>query len=106
MSSLREEFLALDPGQKRIVHLLLCEHALARWMEFTGSHGDITYTETVCGTNQTVDAALPRDALKCAKQSRDVANVQERYREPFQFSGVHILRGGPSSLMRKRRHSR
>ena len=83
MSSLREEFSALDPSQKRIVHFLLCEHALARWMAFAGSNGDITYTETVCGTEQTIDALVPRDALKCAKQSRDVANVEERYWEPI-----------------------
>lgn len=83
MSSLREEFSALAPRQKRLVHLALCEHALARWMAFTGSRGDITYTETVCGTKQVVDVTVPQDALKCAKQSRDVANVQKRYWEPI-----------------------
>jgi hypothetical protein len=83
MSSLREEFMSLTREQTRVVQLLLCEHALAKWLAFARSGGEISYIESVCGTNQTVDAALPQDALKCAKQNRDVANVQERYREPI-----------------------
>jgi hypothetical protein len=83
MSSLREEFMVLMPARRRVVHLSLCEHALAKWTAYAQSRGEIIYTETVCGTNQTVDAALPKDAFECAKQRRDVANVHERYREPI-----------------------
>jgi hypothetical protein len=83
MSSLREEFLALAAGVRRIVHLSLCEHALGKWIAHTQARGEIRYTETVCGTNQVVDAALPKDAFECAKQGRDVANVGKRYREPI-----------------------
>lgn len=83
MPSLREEFMALAPGGRRLVHLSLCEHTLAKWTAYTRSRGEITYTETVCGTNQAVDPALPKDAFECAKQYRDVANVHERYREPI-----------------------
>jgi hypothetical protein len=83
MLTLREQFVALIPSQRRIVHLSLCEHALANWTAYTRSHGEITYTDTVCGTNQAVDAALPKDAFEGAKQRRDVANVQCRYREPI-----------------------
>jgi hypothetical protein len=56
---------------------------LAKWTAFIGSRGNTTYTETVCGTRQVVDATVPQDALTSAKQSRDVAKVQERYREPI-----------------------
>src|SRR3989442_241529 len=83
MPSLREQFLALTPGQKRVVHFSLSEHALAKWTAFTGSRGVITYTESVCGTKQAVDATLPQDAFRCAQHSRDVANVQQRYQEPI-----------------------
>ena len=83
MSSLREEFMALAPGRRRVVHLSLCEGALDKWTAYARSRGEITYTETVCGTNQTVDAALPTDAFECAKKRRDVANVHGRYREPI-----------------------
>jgi hypothetical protein len=83
MSSLLEEFIALTPGRRRIVHLMLCEQALAKWTAYARSRGKITYTETVCGTNQVVDAELPEDAFECAKQHRDVANVHERYGEPI-----------------------
>jgi hypothetical protein len=83
MSSLREQFMALVPGQRRIVHLSLCEHALAQWTAYTRSRGQISYTETVCGTTHAVDAVLPKDAFECALQRRDVANVHERYCEPL-----------------------
>ena len=83
MSSLREEFMALVPGKRRVVHLALCEHALAEWTAYTRSRGEITYSETVCGTSQAVDAAVPKDAFESAEQRRDVANVHERYREPI-----------------------
>jgi hypothetical protein len=63
MSSLGEGFMALTPDRKRVVHLALCEYAFAKWTAYTRSHGEITYMETVCGTIQSVDATLPKDAL-------------------------------------------
>src|SRR5579859_272570 len=91
MSSLGEQFLGLTPARKRVVHLALCEHALAKWIAYTRLHGEITYMETVCGTIQSVDAELPKDALECAKQRRDIANVHERYREPIVALQDHDL---------------
>ncbi|MFO0966959.1 MAG: hypothetical protein U0793_15405 [Gemmataceae bacterium] len=83
MASLREQFLTLVPGRRRLAHLSLCEKALATWTAYVRSRGRVSYAETVCGTNQTVDAALPQDAFQCAKQGRDVANVDARYGEPI-----------------------
>ena len=83
MLTLRDQFRELSSDQKRIVHLVLCEHALSQWREFCASRGRITYAERVCGTRQRVDSELPADAFQSAQQGRDIANVDQRYGEPI-----------------------
>ena len=83
MSSLQQQFLAVTDEQKRSVHFVLGQHALAQWTAFVASRWTVTYADSVCGTCQTVDTTLPGDALKCARQSTDTARVEERYGEPL-----------------------
>lgn len=83
MRELAEQFRSLSADQKRIVHLNLCEHALAKWQAFASSRWWITYADSVCGTKQTVDKSLPIDALRSAHDGRDVADVDNRYGEPI-----------------------
>lgn len=83
MTSPRDRFFALSPGQRRVVHERLAEQALARWKAYSESQGEIRYRETVCGTEQTVDAALPADALAAVRSGEGVAAVAERYAEPM-----------------------
>ena len=83
MRELADKFHSLSPGQKRIVHLNLCEHALTTWQAFASSRWRITYADSVCGTKQTVDKSLPLDALQSARDGRDVADVDARYGEPI-----------------------
>ena len=80
--TLREEFLALPPHQRRVVHELLVEHALARWKAYAENEGEIRYRETVAGTEQIVDASLPDDAVRAVRTGEGVDAVDRRYGEP------------------------
>lgn len=81
--TLHERFLSLSPRQRRVVHELLAESALGRWKQFADSQGEIRYRETVTGTEQVVDAALPADALAAARTGQNLEAVGARYGEPI-----------------------
>ena len=83
MRELADRFLSLSTDQKRVAHLFLCEHALAKWQAYASSKWWITYADSVVGTKQTVDKLLPLDALRSARAGSDIANVDERYGEPI-----------------------
>lgn len=83
MTPLAQEFLALTPEKRRVVHFALCQRALEKWTAYIAGRKEMTYTETVCGTTQQLDLSLPGDALASAKQGRDVAGVASRYGEPI-----------------------
>jgi hypothetical protein len=78
----REEFLSLSPAERRAVHDLLVEDALARWKAYADGEGEIHYRESVVGTEQLVDADLPADALAAARSGQGIAAVAQRYGEP------------------------
>ena len=78
----RERFLALSPPERRVVHELLVEQALARWKAHAGKEGEIRYRETVTGTEQIVDAGLPEDAVRAVRSGEGVDAVNRRYGEP------------------------
>ena len=81
--TLADEFLALNPEQRRLIHFSLCEHALEKWNSYAKAHKKIEYQETVAGTLQEVDKQLPSDSLSSAKQGFDSLNVTKRYQEPI-----------------------
>jgi hypothetical protein len=83
MKSLREQFLQLDDDARRQVHFCLCKNALSRWQELAASRRTIRYYESVAGTRQEVDKQLPADAFNSATQTKDIANVKDRYVEPI-----------------------
>jgi hypothetical protein len=83
MATLRDQFAALTPVQRRVVHDLLADHALAKWNAYARSQGPISYVETVCGTRQMVDASLPGDALASVRSGQGIAEVALRYGEPI-----------------------
>jgi len=78
-----DRFFALSPAQRRVVHELLVEHALAKWNAYAERQGEIRYRESVTGTEQTVDASLPAHALASVRSGQDVAALAERYSEPI-----------------------
>jgi len=81
--TLAEEFLALSPDRRRIVHERLVEHALDKWKAYARSRGAISYQETVIGTVQTVDTSLPEHALAAVRSGVGIADVDARYGEPI-----------------------
>jgi hypothetical protein len=83
MTGPAEQFLALAPAQRRVVHELLMEHALGKWTAHADREGVLSYRESVCGTEQTVDANLPGDALAAVRSGQDIASVAHRYGEPI-----------------------
>ncbi len=83
MKSLADEFLALKPDQRRVVHFVLCEYALHKWNQYASVQGRIRYTESVVGTQQQVDKHLPADALGSARQGTDSGHLGKRYEEPI-----------------------
>src|SRR5262245_38431810 len=91
MYTLADRFRDLSAAQKRIVHQILCEHALAKWREFCNFKRRIAYVETVCGTHQVVDMTLPDESLRSVKENRDIAEVDRRYSEPIAAMQDHDL---------------
>ena len=83
IGKLAAQFQVLNAVQKRFVQLRLCELALAKWHAYASLQKPIRYRETVCGTDQEVDVALPHEAMASAKLGRDLANIQQRCLEPI-----------------------
>jgi len=81
--SLADDFFALNLEQRRLVHFVLCEHALEKWNLYSNAHEKIEYMETVASTRQEVDKKLPFDSFISAKQGSDSQNIAQRYREPI-----------------------
>jgi hypothetical protein len=81
--TIAQEFFKLNPKQRKLVHINLCELALVEWNEFTLSKKEIKYTETVCGTDQVVEFSLPYNAVESVKKRKDIAKVKKSYLEPI-----------------------
>jgi len=62
---------------------MLCEYALSKWNIFVQTKETINYIDSVVGIRHEVDRRLPNDALESAKSQKDLAGVEERYREPI-----------------------
>jgi hypothetical protein len=80
--TLRDRFIALSPTERSVVHGILVRLALGRWKAYVAGEGPIRYRESVTGTEQVVDAALPADALAAVRSGGDVGAVAARYGEP------------------------
>jgi len=81
--SLADEFFALNPEQRRLVHFMLCRHALDQWSLYANAQGQIEYRETVVGTRQVLDQQLPFEAYASAWQGLNAGDIAVRYREPI-----------------------
>jgi hypothetical protein len=81
--TLYDEFFALNPEQRRLVHFSLCEQALEKLIAYANGHKKIEYRESVVGTLQEVDQQLPSDSFSSAWQGFDSLNVAKRYQEPI-----------------------
>lgn len=81
--TLKDQFLSLDPAEKRRVHFALCEKALAVWTAYASQKKKIRYADSVVGLSHIVDIALPGDAFNAAQQGLDSAHAAERYAEPI-----------------------
>ena len=78
-----ESFRRLPPERQRRVHLRLCQEALGVWTEYAAEHAPIRYTDSLVGMRHEVDVHLPHDALRSANAGADLADVDNRYREPI-----------------------
>jgi len=56
---------------------------LGVWTAYSAEHAPIQYIDSVVGMRHEVDARLPHDALRSAQAGADLAEVQQRYREPI-----------------------
>ena len=83
MTSPADRFFALSPDRRRVVHERLVERALARWTSYAQAQGTTRYQESVCGTEQIVEAGLPDDALAAVRSGQGIAAVAKRYSEPI-----------------------
>jgi hypothetical protein len=83
MNSPAQTFMKLSTDEKKKVHIILCEKSLIKWNEYVSNFDEINYTETVCGTNQTVDKNLPSEAINSVKMNIDITNIKDRYSEPI-----------------------
>jgi hypothetical protein len=83
MIDLREKFESLDDERKRRVQFRLCAHALEVLGRYFAETGEIVYVESVVGTVQKVDPALPSDAFRAGAAGRDDDAVDARYAEPL-----------------------
>lgn len=77
----------LTPDQQRDVDLRLCALALPVWEAYCAAHAPLDYIESVVGTRQRVETALPAEALTLLRQPvadpERLKAVAYRYREPI-----------------------
>ena len=73
----------LDDEQKKTVHFILCDYALAILEGFFKGVGAVRYIESVTGTGQELDPALPADAFASAQAGKDLHECARRYAEPI-----------------------
>src|SRR5688572_33186205 len=78
-----EAFRLLAPEGQRQVHFRLCEESLDVWTAYAAAHSLMRYADSVVGMGHSVDLHLPHDAMRSARAGTDLADVQERYREPI-----------------------
>lgn len=83
MEAAAEAFFAMSAGQRREVHLRLCEHALRVWEQHFPAGRQLQYRESVAGTVQELDVGLPRETLVSIRAGRDLADIEARYGEPI-----------------------
>lgn len=83
MPTLPDRFLLLPLELRELVQIDLCSYALQVWEEYCRKHKHLDYVETICGTKQKVDLALPEAALRSVVSGKDVENVADRYQEPI-----------------------
>lgn len=83
LPALAARFDALSAPRKRRVHLAMAELATAAWQAFLATQPRLDYVESVVGTRQRVDPALPLDALRAVLTGSGVAEVEHRYLEPL-----------------------
>lgn len=83
MHALAAAYFNLTAKQKKQIHVILCQQALAIWQTYTEQHTPLTYIESVVGTYQTVDNTLPQDALGAIQAGHDNAQVADRFLEPL-----------------------
>lgn len=76
-----QRYFELSFQLQRRVQITLCEQALLAWESLC--NGEIQYTESVAGSLQTLDLALPRDALLAAKSGKAAPEIESRYLEPL-----------------------
>lgn len=78
-----KRFFDLPPQARRRVHVDACRRALAVWEEFVRGAPGLSYIESVAGTRQEVDGALPREALDVVASVEASPAIAERYLEPI-----------------------
>ena len=83
MPSRYDRFDLLPVNHRREVHLNLCTKALDVWLTYCDASDSLVYNESVCGTTQTVDRALPGAALLSVIANEDLDGVAARYLEPL-----------------------
>jgi hypothetical protein len=76
-----EQYLAMDSATQKRVQVLLCQQALQVWEQLVPTH--LTYRESVVGTEQKLDASLPRAALVAVVSGQDAKAIKARYLEPI-----------------------
>lgn len=76
-----QRYFELSPQQQRRVQVALCEQALSVWDSLCS--GEIRYKESVAGTTQSLDLALPREALLAVKSGAAAPEIDHRYLEPL-----------------------
>lgn len=80
---LRDTFAKLSEVRQREVHLALCGQSLLIWQEYISAGCSLAYVDSVVGMRHTIDDNLPSDAMESVRRGTDVANVNERYKEPI-----------------------
>jgi hypothetical protein len=73
----------LPPNRIKYIQVSLCNIALEKWIKYTNRHKNIRYTESICGTKQIVNVALPGLALNDVIMGTSDSNANELYLEPI-----------------------
>ena len=83
MKGLAEKFLSMSQDERKAVLINLCDRALHVWQSHYPVGGLPTYQESVTGSTQILDVALPHEALDAARTETDGESIGQRYKEPI-----------------------
>lgn len=83
MSEPFETFLKLDAVGQKDALIKVCQFSLQVWGKYCLAHPNISYTDSVVGTSQSLDCGLPKRAFLAVENDSPNTDIRGQYLEPI-----------------------